>query len=377
MHHRGRGHFLVALLLSLMAMTTWAGDVCFACGRPIDGAYYLINDQVAGTNQIFCSKCFKLPRCFICGLPVKDNGIALPDGRCLCPRDGKTAVLKAEDARRIADEVNDSLNKLFSRFTAIPTNVDVTVLDRIDVDKMFQPGGYDFESPNLLGCITVKTNASLKRYSMRLLSGLPSVELKATAAHEFSHAWVAENVPQERRDRLSPDAEEGFCELVAYLLMDSQHEEAQKRFILQNHYTRGQVRLFIAAEQRFGFNQILDWMQKGEASSLEEGRLDDVRNIAAKGPVSAAIVPASHTNESALATRDTSIAIRAPAPLKLQGILWDNPPAAIINGRMIFTDDRFKLKIGATELSLHCLEIRKSSVRIENSNSGEQNELQL
>jgi len=48
--------------------------------------------------------------------------------------------------------------------------VDVTVLDRIDVDTMFQPGGNDFESPDLLGCIEPKTVGSQKRYFMRLLT---------------------------------------------------------------------------------------------------------------------------------------------------------------------------------------------------------------
>src|SRR3974377_1251498 len=115
---RGEGHhILVVLALCFMAMTALAEDVCIVCGKPIDGSYYLVTDQVAGTNQMVCGSCIKLPRCFICGLPVNENGIALSDGRHLCARDGKTAVLKAEDARRIADEVNDSLKKWFSHFT--------------------------------------------------------------------------------------------------------------------------------------------------------------------------------------------------------------------------------------------------------------------
>ena len=63
---------------------------------------------------------------------------------------------------------------------------------------------------------------------MSLMTGLPLAELKATCAHEYSHAWVGENVPKERRARLGRDAEEGFCELVAYLLMDSQGKKGKK-----------------------------------------------------------------------------------------------------------------------------------------------------
>ena len=59
--------------------------------------------------------------------------------------------------------------------------------------------GNDFESPNLLGCIRPETENSETRYKMRLMTGLPLAELKATCAHEYSHAWVGENVPKERR----------------------------------------------------------------------------------------------------------------------------------------------------------------------------------
>jgi hypothetical protein len=363
-----------------MAVTVLAGDFCIVCGKPIDGTYYLVTDQVLGTNRMVCANCIKAPRCFICGLPVTADGIALSDGRHLCARDGKTAVIRADDARRIADEVIDSLNKLFSRFTSFPTNVDVTVLDRIDLDKMFQPGGYEFESPNVLGCISVKTNAGARHYSMRLLSGLPLAELKATAAHEYTHAWVGENVPAERRDRLSPDAEEGFCELVAYLLMNSQHEEVQKDFILKNHYTRGQVGVFIATEQHYGFNEILDWMRQGESPALEEAHLEKIRNIntvSTPVPASGTGGPASPPNLADAGFISATRSAPAPGGIKLQGILWGNPPAAIINGQMVHANDNFKLKIGPKEMDLRCIEIRKNSVRIENTNTREQGELQF
>ena len=38
----------------------------------------------------------------------------------------------------------------------------------------------------------------------------------------------AKTCPRERHGRLARDAEEGFCEMVGYLLMDSQNEEVGK-----------------------------------------------------------------------------------------------------------------------------------------------------
>ena len=224
MQHRGK-YFLMVFLLAgfgLVKPLTAGGEICAVCSRPIHGVIYIATDKVTDEKSFICADCIRLPRCAVCGLPVKDGGMQLPDGRSLCARDARTAVVKVDEVQRISAQVKDDLDRLFSRFTAFPSTVDVTVIDRIDVDSMFNPAGNDFESPNLLGCIHPETVNNQTRYKMRLMTGLPLAELKSTCAHEFSHAWVGENVPKERRARLGRDAEEGFCELAAYLLMDSQ-----------------------------------------------------------------------------------------------------------------------------------------------------------
>jgi hypothetical protein len=345
------------------------GDTCAICGKEIQGTVYVVTDKVTNEKKLVCSDCVKLPRCSICGLPVKDNGVALPDGRYLCARDARTAVVKADDAGRICAQVKDDLDRLFSRFTSFPANVDVAVIDRIDVDSMFSPAGNDFESPNLLGCVRPETVNRETRYKMRLMTGLPLAELKATCAHEYSHAWVGENVPKERRARLGRDAEEGFCELVAYLLMDSQREEGQKKIILQNHYTRGQIDLFIEAEKRYGFDQVLDWMKYGVAGQLEAGHVDQLRDVKMPSAKTVAVNPAIYYN--------TNQPAPAPATIKLQGVLWGNHPVAIVNGRSFFTNELYQMKIGGTNVTIRCLEIREKSVRIQNVDSGKEQELSL
>ncbi|MGB8370538.1 MAG: protein DA1 [Verrucomicrobiia bacterium] len=347
------------------------GDVCAVCGKPISGTIYLVTDKVTGEQKEVCSDCIKLPRCSICGLPVKD-GTQLPDGRYLCARDARTVVLKADDARQICSQVKDDLDRLFSRFTSFPTNVDVSVIDRVDVDSMFITEGHNFESPDLLGCIRPETVNNQTRYKMSLLTGLPLAQLKETCAHEYSHAWVGENVPKERRARLGRDAEEGFCELVGYLLMDSQNEEVEKKRVLQNHYTRGQIDLFIEAEKRYGFDQVLDWMKYGEAAQLEAGHVDELRDARMPAAKPVANNPAIYINNN-----NTNQPATAPATIKLQGVLWGNQPVAIINGRSFFSNELKQVKIGGTNVTLRCLEIRKKSVRIQNIDSGEERELLL
>jgi Protein DA1 len=365
--------FLIAILMTAFGWggtpDAWA-DVCAICGKPITGTAYIATDGVTGERKIICSDCAKLPHCYICGLPVKEGGVELADGRYLCARDSKTVVLNADEAGRVCDEVKDELDRLFSRYTSFPTNVDVTVIDRIDVDSMFHPAGNDFESPNLLGCIQPVTANGETRYKMRLMTGLPLAELKETCAHEYSHAWVGENVNRARRG-LGRDAEEGFCELVGYLLMDSQQEELEKKRVLQNRYTRGQIDLFIEAEQRYGFDQVLDWMKYGTTSQLEAGHLQDLRdlNVPAAEPASHPVNHPAHLNSTP--------AIPVPATITLQGILWGSAPTAIINGHSFEVNDVSKVKFGETNVTLRCVAIQPSSVFVQNVSSGQEQELHL
>ena len=347
------------------------GEVCAICGQPISGTFFTTTDKVTGEKVFVCSECIKLPRCAVCGLPVK-NGLELPDGRYLCARDAKTVVLKAEEARQICGEVRDDLDRLFSRFTSFPTNVDVSVIDRVDVDSMFLTEGHNFESPDLLGCIRPETANRQTRYKMSLLIGLPLAQLKETCAHEYSHAWVGENVPKERRARLGRDAEEGFCEMVGYLLMDSQNEEAEKKRVLQNRYTRGQIDLFLEAEQRYGFDEVLDWMKYGVAAQLEAGHVDELRDVKMPVPKPVANNPAIYIN-----SYNTNPPVTAPAIIKLQGVLWGNQPVAIINGVSFFAKDQKTVKVGGANVTLRCLEIGKTSVRIQNVDSGSEQKLSL
>jgi hypothetical protein len=364
--------FWMACLCFGTPLASLANDICDICGQEIHGTIYLMTDKVTGEKKEVCSDCIKLPQCSICGLPIKDGGVELPDGRWLCARDAKTVVLKADEVEQICAQVKDDLDRLFARFTAFPTNVDVTVIDRVDVDSMFFTEGNSFESPDLLGCIRPVTANGQNRYKMSVLTGMPLAQVKETCAHEYSHAWVGENVPKERHKRLGRDAEEGFCELVGYLLMDSQNEEVEKKRVLENHYTRGQINLFIEAEQRYGFDEVLDWMKYGVAPQLEAGHVDEIRDVKAPPASPVAGSPAVFN-----VARPVIQSASAPAILKLNGIMWGNPPVAIINGHSFYANDLAKVRLGTTNVMIRCLGIKEKSVRIQNMGSGMEQELSL
>jgi len=300
-------------------------------------------------------------------MPVRKDYVRLPDGRFLCARDAKQAVLNPSDARSICSEVRDDLDKLFSRFVTFPTNVAVAVVDRVNLLALFKIPGNDFECPNVLGYFRATTNRQHQvRHQISLMSALRAAELKATCAHEYSHGWVFDNLSPQRKEILGRDAQEGFCELVGYLLMDSEGEEEQKQAVLRNQYTHGQIDLFIEAEKRYGFNEVVDWMKYGVDAELNEGNCRHV-DIPRAPRVSARSVSSYDEKPSP-----------APDKLVLKGISWTaSRPLAIINNQSFAPGEAGKVRVGTTNVNIRCLAVQANSARIQILPSGEELELSL
>jgi hypothetical protein len=363
---------LVALLCFLSTASVLAdSDHCAVCGALFSIRVYTIEDQVTGQKAQVCTDCATLSTvCFICGLPAKTNYTQLPDSRVLCARDARTAVLDESEARRICRATKDSLDRLFSRFLDFPdTNVTVAIMGRVHLQELFKFAGHDYVCPNVWGYLETTTNRGHPQHKLSLLSGLPLAGFQATIAHEYTHAWINENLSPKRRQRLSQDANEGFCELVSYRLMDSQNEEGQKRLIKLNAYTRGQIHVFIAAEQTYGMNDMVDWMKYGTADRLVAGELGRVRDVQLPR-----LATAPGTNLPGYALKTTPV----PDTLVLKGISWVQPrPVAMINNRALGVNEQGRVRIGKTNVTVRCLSIRPDAVRIRIIGSGEERELRL
>jgi hypothetical protein len=363
---------LVPLACLLLAGQLLAdSDRCAVCGNPFGARIFTVQDSVTEEKKQICQDCATLTTvCFICGMPVKTNYTTLPDGRILCARDARTAVLDEEDAKRTCREAKDSLDRLFSRFLDFPeTNVTVAIVDRVHLQDLFKFAGRDYVCPNVWGYTETETNRHHLEHRISLLSALPLASFKATCAHEYAHTWLNENLPEQRKKSLSRDANEGFCELVSYRLMEAQNDAAQKKQILSNAYTRGQIHLFLEAERLYGFNDIVDWMKYGADDRLISDDLRRVRNV--ELPRTAA-TPA--TNSPTYNPAPSPV----PDTLVLRGIYWaQEHPAAIINNRTLGVNEEGKVRVGKTNLTIRCLAIGQDSARIRIVGSGEEQELRL
>ena len=368
-----RNAFIIIVIVGLLSSPAARADAdhCTICGALLVDKVYLITDKVTDEKARICPDCAVLTdACFVCGLPVKKDFTRLPDGRCLCARDARNAVLNDDEAKQVYEEVHDALDRLFSRFVSFPaTNVSTTVVDRVNLTELFKIPGNDYTCPNVLGYYNTKTNRGKIRHKISLLGALPRAEFKAVCAHELSHAWQAENVPTRRKKTLGHDANEGFCELVAYMLMDSQSETDQMKAMRRNAYTRGQIDLFIEAEKRFGFNQIVEWMKYGVDAVLHADDLNNVRNIE---------IPRSPVWPVASSPIYPSQPAAAFDALTLKGVLWSKDrPMATINNRTFEVGDASKVSLGDSNVTVTCLSIREDAVRIRVAGSAEVQELRL
>ena len=366
---------LLRLVLCLFCLTAAAplyaeSEHCDICGAELTDVAYTTIDQVTHQRVKLCPTCAACPDvCFICGLPVRKNPLKLADGRVLCERDAQSAVLNDQDGVRICSEVRDRLDRLFSRFMEFPEkNVDVAVIDRISLLGFKMPGN-DVDCPNLLGYLRPQIDRGQVRYAMRIMSALPRAQFESTCAHEYTHAWVFENLSPERIKTLGHDSHEAFCELVAYLLMDSENETAEKARILANAYTRGQIQVFLDAEKRYGFNDVVDWMKFGVDSDLKANGPGQVHDVAEPQSTNAMrtnwILPGSATQ-------------RVPDRLVLRGVsLERREPLAFINDSALTVGETAAVQVGTSNVTVQCLTITADTVRVRITDAGQERELHL
>jgi hypothetical protein len=362
---------LLVILVSIILGTTHpcmaVSNVCASCGgQYINGTVYLMLDRVEGEQKGICDTCAHLKRrCSLCHLPVMENYTALPDGRFLCARDVRGVVLDVDEAKRIWADANLEMDRLSSRFMVLPgTNIVFALVDQVHMDEILQSPGFERQCPFLIGCTRSRLLGNGRwKHSVDVLSALPKSAFAAVCAHERAHTWLAENVAPERE--LEHDAIEGFCELMAYKLMENLGETKEMASIKNNGYSRGQIDFFVEAESTYGMYVILQWLRHGVDGRLLDD-LDRIRKVAEKKPTLQELEPLP-----------TTIALTpVPDTLTLIGISGaGNRRLALINDHAFAANESGRVRVGQTNVLIRCLEIRAGSVVIEVVGSQEKQEL--
>jgi hypothetical protein len=368
---------LVLLLCFASHSVQAAGDICFTCQKEIRFTVYTWTDKVTRTKVMLCGDCTELPdNCYLCSMPLLKGATTLPDGRAICKRDLRSVVLDEQQALQICEQVKQDLDRLLIRFLTIPeTNVTIQLMDRVRLQELFKVIGNDYTCPNALGCTEAKTNDGHRTFEISLLSGLPKEDLMTTCVHEYAHTWIIENVPARRQKTIGKDAVEGFCELLSYLFAEQQGLHLGKSNILANHYTRGQIHLFIAAHQQYGLQDIVDWMKAGDDRLLLRSDLSRVRRLADR-PALAPVPKVAPT-----VTTNPPVAVvppKLPEKLVLQGIVWSKTqPMATISGRNFDVNQELVLQLRDGPITVRCLEICPTAVVLQTNQAPDHLVLEL
>ncbi|HXD01644.1 MAG TPA: LIM domain-containing protein [Verrucomicrobiae bacterium] len=365
------GWFIMLAFTFAVQAQQWT---CAVCGKPIISEARLIVDQITGETNRVCLECAQLDRCFACGMPVKDNPTHLTDGRILCSRDASDAVMSEDEAKDICRSTKDDIDRLFSRYMTFPgDNVEVSIMDKFHLENLFSAPGYHSDSVKLCGATASNPLPGGKlHHSIDLLSFLSRSRLRAVCAHEYTHTWMNENLKPARKGSLDRNTVEGFCELIAYKYMESRQETLEMQNIKRNTYTQGQVEVLLAADDKYDFNTVVEWMQNGEDSRLDLDNLDRVRAVQ-DAPYSALKSPAAVWTVVPPAP-PTAV----PATLVLKGISGTPQERfALINNATFETMEKGRVRVGQTNVLIRCLEIRDDSVIIQVDGSTEKKQLFL
>ena len=331
--------------------------------------------QNDGTMKNVCILCANSKeRCYICKLPIARDEQRLEDGRVFCRRDFNEGVFDEREAQRIAYETTRELTRVFYRFgMKFPeTNVVVSIVSPLVLhDRTHQP--YDPTTTSIMGLTETlffdaagsplsqleALDADNKKmgyiHRISLVSGLSKKRMLATCAHELGHAWLHENISPKRLADISKETEEGFCELVAYQLMDSQSEAFEKTQIKQNLYTRGQQNVLIEADLSYGFYKVLKWFDEGMAAGLNNADFLQ-KTLREEKPVAAQTQALQWQPPTPIVLPDTIL---------LKGLLGTgNKRIAMINNASLMEGEKTTIKLAKTNATVQCIKILEKSVTV-------------
>ncbi|MGB0385198.1 MAG: hypothetical protein ACPGWR_10270 [Ardenticatenaceae bacterium] len=182
--------------------------VCAACERRIirQVVHNLSNDVY------YCEHCFThQPHCGVCGGAVGRKGHELHDGRFICAQCHQTAIYDLATAKNLYQRVIGIMS--FHLKMPLKLRPALLLVDRnqmLEILKQTSPD--DIDQPEQVLGIFVQRN---ERRDIYIQSGLPQILMIEVMAHEYAHAWQAENCPWQRKMLII----EGFAEWAAYRVL--------------------------------------------------------------------------------------------------------------------------------------------------------------
>jgi hypothetical protein len=345
---------------------------CHFCATLLTGQAFQATDRVRGEPHYVCGACSRSPdRCAVCSLPLGAKARhPLPDGRLYCERDWPTLVLEQRQAEELFRQARRETGRMLADWGRLPDeNIVFTLVDKDEFLRQYRrtPSMHD---PEKIEGLTRSQQLPDGRFEHRIfvLNGLRRGHFLAVCAHEYAHAWLAEHGRKARQ--IHHDTVEGFCELLAWKLVEQLRDPHEQRRIEQNEYTRGQFGVLHAAQEAHRFHRVVDWVLGGVDGWLEKDglqRLHVLRDDAVK----------PRPAEAPRAIR--TVPVPPPDKLVLRGVLGTTRSgrAALINDRLMKADETASMRLGVSNVVVRCVEVRSHSAVVAVGEAGERLELFL
>ncbi len=190
-------------------------------------------------------------------MPVAAKHIRLPDGRRTCAHCHQTAIYDPAHAQKLgqyaARVVSDQLG------LSLNVGAGFTLVDNQHLQRLAAEISPDLQNGRnkIVGLFVHKG----RRRVMYVLLGLPQILFIQTVAHEWAHAWQAENCPL-LRDSL---VREGFAEWAAYKTLQTMGATKKMALLEQQNGLYGEgLRRMLQLEQRNGVSGVLAFCRRAE-----------------------------------------------------------------------------------------------------------------
>ena len=304
---------------------------CVVCGKtPLTGKV-----AVHKYGHV-CEECVELKtRCYHCGLPIKDESKVkkTSDGRLFCEKDLPNLVFSTNETQTVFAEATDAVLKITANAMALrQPKIEVSLTDVDD----WNANGIAAELKRQGFSKSRKVGQEFS-HIVSLLSGQARSGMRTTCAHEYTHLWINENKPEERK--IDGDTVEAICELVAYKVAQNDGNSDLQKDILANPYTKGMITNLVAFEAQYGMADVLTWVKKGTGEKLS---MEGVTLASEPAPV---------------------VKTEFPSGITLSGLMGSR--IAVVSGVMIKKGERRKIQLKEKAVSVRCLEINKDNVVVQ------------
>jgi len=234
---------------------------CNICNTIIEGEYFTCN------NNKYCKKCYELySHCSDCGVPAGPSGVNLRDGRTLCSNCYAVAIFDRKKVNNIFEEVRETLKKNHKITVKFPIK-EINPVDKTRLNELLLNKSLEYVPDDGVAGLHYyeKINGRLKVSEIYILNGLTPRKILAVIAHEYSHAWQAENCPDRQDNRVR----EGFAEWVSFKILKTKgyNEEAENMLKTTDPVYGEGLKKYIDLEKKYGELGVFNYAKGGDPAS--------------------------------------------------------------------------------------------------------------